>query len=79
MNTDLPPLAIALKVLWVLNKIEVKILNSRSTDDDDDTDRESEYVPYLFKAFCPNLGTNKRRDVPFIYMLVKCTEELILG
>ncbi len=78
MNTDLPPLSIALKFLWVLNKIEVKILNSGSADDNDDTDRESEYAPYFFEAFCPGLGTNERRDIPFIYMLVKCTEKLIL-
>ncbi len=77
MNTDLSPLAISFKVLQVLNnKIEAKI--SGSADEDDDTDHESEYASYFFKTFCPSLGTNERRDIPFIYMLAKCTEELIL-
>ncbi len=79
MNTDLSPLAIALKVLWVLNKIKAEIKISGSADDNNDTDCESEYAPYFFKAFCPGLGTNKLRDIPFIYMLVNCTEELILN
>jgi hypothetical protein len=68
MNTDLPPLSIALKILRVLNKIEVKILNSGSADDDDDTDCKSKYAPYFCKAFRPGLGTNEQIDIPFIYV-----------
>ncbi len=44
MNTDLSPLAIALKVLQVINMIEAIIKISGSADDDNDTDRESEYA-----------------------------------
>ncbi len=74
MNTDLSPLAIALKVLQVIIKIKAEIKISGSADDNNDTDHESEYASYFLEAFCPGLGTNKWRDIIFIYMLVNCTE-----
>ncbi len=49
MMTDVLPLGISLVVLQALRKIEIDI--PESTDENDDTDRTSDYFNHFFDAF----------------------------
>ena len=75
MMTDVSPLGISLVVLRALRKIEIDI--PESTDEDDDTDRTSDYANHFFDAF-KDSSIFMRRDVDFIYELAENTTRLIL-
>ena len=75
MMTDVSPLGISLVVLRALRKIEIDI--PESTDEDDDTDRTSDYANHFFDAF-KDSSIFTRRDVDFIYELAENTTRLIL-
>ncbi len=56
-------------------KIEIDI--PESTDEDDDTDRSSDYANHFFDSF-KDSSLFTRRDVDFIYELAENTTRLIL-
>ena len=66
MMTHVLPLGISLVVLRALRKIEIDI--PVSTDEDDDTDRTSDYANHFFDAF-KDSSIFMRRDADFIYEL----------
>ena len=67
--------------LWWFSKHSVKLklisLRVQSTDEDDDTDRTSDYANHFFDAF-KDSSIFTRRDVDFIYELAENTTRLIL-
>ena len=70
MMTDVLPLGISVVVLRALRKIEIDI--PESTDEDDDTDRTSDYANHFFHEF-KDSSIFTRRDVDFIYELAENT------
>jgi hypothetical protein len=68
-------LGISLVVLRALRKIEIDI--PESTDEDDDTDRTSDYANHFFDAF-KDISIFTRRYVDFICELAENTTRLIL-
>jgi len=62
-------------VLRALRKIEIDI--PECTDEDNDTDRTSDYANHFFDAF-KDSSIFTRRDVDFVYELAEKTTRLIL-
>jgi hypothetical protein len=79
MNTDLPLLSNALKVFRVLNKIKVEILNSGSavhmTMIIMTVNQSMRHI--FLRHFVRVLVLMSGEIFLYMYMLVKCTEELI--
>ena len=65
--------------LWWFSEHSVKLKFDipESTDEDDDTDRTSDYANHFFDAF-KDSSIFTRRDVDFIYELSENTTRLIL-